>query len=242
MEPKTYGLDTLALICADDISRTLPHFKVKKHGLYLRKRKRTTFAVGTPLPEIETLRWHAGKDEAMAALPIPFTAYEFAAFTLAGMGLSAIERFERLDDEDVLNEAEMTALGSNGGDAREVLREAQRLRLDAYRQQRIEDGRNEDQQPRDADVAAAWLLNDAYQEVACAAVTPGPKDAELAPRPGSEKRWTDERIEDLRTYRDMHGTKAAAEKYGISTARVRALQPGDKPKPKGYSAFNQGPK
>lgn len=58
----------------------------------------------------------------------------------------------------------------------------------------------------------------------------------------SAKRWTPERLADLRKHRDDHGTKKAAEWAGVSEARVRALLPGDKPTKKGYSAFTQGSK
>lgn len=51
-------------------------------------------------------------------------------------------------------------------------------------------------------------------------------------------RWTPDRLQELRAYRAAHGTKKAAEHFGISQSRVRALLPGDKPQPKGYSAFN----
>lgn len=39
---------------------------------------------------------------------------------------------------------------------------------------------------------------------------------------GPRQPWTDERKADLRAYRAEHGTKAAAEHFGISTTRVRA--------------------
>lgn len=57
---------------------------------------------------------------------------------------------------------------------------------------------------------------------------------------GTSKVWTDERLEQLRAYRETHGTKKAAKHFRISTSRVRALLPGNKPAPKGYSAFNLG--
>jgi hypothetical protein len=46
--------------------------------------------------------------------------------------------------------------------------------------------------------------------------------------PGREK-WTDERLAALRAFRDEHGTKAAARKFGISEARIRQLLPTEKP-------------
>lgn len=60
----------------------------------------------------------------------------------------------------------------------------------------------------------------------------------IAERPADASRWTPERLEELRAYRAEHGTKKAAEWAAVSPARVRALLPGDKSQPKGYSAFN----
>lgn len=44
------------------------------------------------------------------------------------------------------------------------------------------------------------------------------------------KKWIPERLAELMEYRAAHGTKKAAEKYGISDSRVRALLPTMKPK------------
>lgn len=66
---------------------------------------------------------------------------------------------------------------------------------------------------------------------------PTPAPAAVQSQAGAKK-WTPERLEELRAYRDKHGTKKAAAWAGVSTARVRELLPGDKPRPKGYSAFN----
>jgi hypothetical protein len=45
------------------------------------------------------------------------------------------------------------------------------------------------------------------------------------PRPEDEerKRWTPDKLAELRAFRDEHGTKAAAKKFGISASRVRQL-------------------
>lgn len=42
-------------------------------------------------------------------------------------------------------------------------------------------------------------------------------------RRGTPKAWTDSMKAELRTYKERHGTKAAADKYGISPTRVRQL-------------------
>ncbi len=66
-----------------------------------------------------------------------------------------------------------------------------------------------------------------------------PPDAGVPPGVrGSARRWTPKMKEQLKKYRTEHGTKAAAQKFEISEARVRALLPAEKSKPKGYSAFN----
>lgn len=60
------------------------------------------------------------------------------------------------------------------------------------------------------------------------------KDAEdmaLLPAPradgtrGTSKRWTPEELAELRSYKAAHGTKATAERFNISQARVRKLVP-----------------
>jgi hypothetical protein len=59
---------------------------------------------------------------------------------------------------------------------------------------------------------------------------------------GTEKRWTPELLTEMAAFRHANGTKAAAEKYSISEARVRKLQPSDNPTPRGHSAFSHRPK
>lgn len=59
---------------------------------------------------------------------------------------------------------------------------------------------------------------------------------------GKDIRWTPERLGKLKAYREKHGTKKAAEYFGITEARVRKLLPREKPKQRGYSAFTQSPK
>lgn len=41
-------------------------------------------------------------------------------------------------------------------------------------------------------------------------------------------RWTDEALSELASYRKLHGTKKAADHFGISGARVRSLLPREK--------------
>lgn len=87
----------------------------------------------------------------------------------------------------------------------------------------------------------ALLLEPAKLEAQAAAlVVRTPAAAEQVPAvvAGTPKTWTPERLEELRAYRGMHGTKKAAAQFGVAESRVRALLPGDKPAPKGFSAFN----
>lgn len=68
---------------------------------------------------------------------------------------------------------------------------------------------------------------------------------ELADELGSEDKaegrliWTDEFKEEVRKFRAEHGTKAAAIKFGISSARIRKKLPGNSVGPRGYNVFNQ---
>lgn len=190
MESKTYGLETLARIVAGRTGATDEHgwsdaihkamlpsyeidpdksrYEVRGGGLW-RNSKASPAAVGTPMAEHDVLEWQPIASDKKPALPIPFTAGEFAAFTLAGFGVMVIERFEGIDDEDELNDVELGKLGRNGADAKELLREAHRLRLAAVQRFGInvaKEGEPPTFQLDDAstDEAAAWLLNDAHRE------------------------------------------------------------------------------
>lgn len=80
---------------------------------------------------------------------------------------------------------------------------------------------------------AAWID-------ATAPKTPAPLVADESAASG--KKWTPERLAEVKAYRDKHGTSQAAKHYGITTTRIRALLPGEKPRPQGYSAFTHQPK
>lgn len=47
--------------------------------------------------------------------------------------------------------------------------------------------------------------------------------------PAPAKKWTAQRLAELAACRKAHGTKAAAERFGVSPARVRELLPSEKP-------------
>lgn len=51
------------------------------------------------------------------------------------------------------------------------------------------------------------------------------------------KKWTPEKLAELKAYRAKHGTKKAASHFNISDGWVRQLLPSEKPKSKGYSAY-----
>lgn len=65
-----------------------------------------------------------------------------------------------------------------------------------------------------------------------------PSDSQSQP----SKRWTGEFLEEVRAYREQHGTLSTAQKYGVSESLIRRKLPRDKPKQLGYSAFTHRPK
>jgi hypothetical protein len=86
-------------------------------------------------------------------------------------------------------------------------------------------------------------LADAFR-TAPESIPPAPPAGEPlpdAPVKGTWKKWTVDRLAELKAYRAKHGTKAAAERFGVTTTRVRALLPTGKPARKGYSAFTHRP-
>jgi hypothetical protein len=56
------------------------------------------------------------------------------------------------------------------------------------------------------------------------------------------KRWTPAALEELKSYREHHSAEKTAQKFSISTARVRQLLPSKDPSSPGYSVFTQRPK
>ena len=85
------------------------------------------------------------------------------------------------------------------------------------------------------------LLNPATPEAAATQLQANPPEPLMAESastaPGNGKVWTPEKLAEAGAYRKKHGTKKTAAHYQVSEARIRQLLPGDKPKPKGYSAF-----
>ena len=68
------------------------------------------------------------------------------------------------------------------------------------------------------------------------AATPAPVAADSASN-APAKKWTAEKLAELKAYRAAHTMPETAKKFGITEQRIRHLLPSDKPKSKGYSAF-----
>lgn len=67
-----------------------------------------------------------------------------------------------------------------------------------------------------------------------------PADSSAAPLDegvSNGKKWTHEKLAEVAAYRKEHGTKKTAAHYQVTEQRIRQLLPGDRTKPKGYSAF-----
>ncbi len=131
MGPRKYSRATLELLCwPDGINDRLPWHELKETGLYLADEPFRSWARRGIFdsPEREVVEWHPRRDPELPALPLPFSARELAAFFLAGGGTFLLEPFE---NDDVPDEEAMALLGENGDAAREVLREACRLRKKA---------------------------------------------------------------------------------------------------------------
>ena len=158
-----FGLDALEVLCGgtDAVAEVLPKYEVnppgKAAGVWLRLPSASHEFRFREMHEAEAdvLEWSShGKDDRYPALPFPFSAYDLAAFGLAGGGVFLADRF--YDGPDI-DETALRQLGRGKEYLRELVRQAHALEHDAYQQQRIKDGRGEDEQPRDADEAARWL-------------------------------------------------------------------------------------
>jgi hypothetical protein len=58
-----------------------------------------------------------------------------------------------------------------------------------------------------------------------------------APVAASRKKWTPEKLAELKAYREAHTMPETVEKFGITEQRIRKLLPTGKPQKKPYSAF-----
>ena len=154
MEPKKYSGRTLNQILRvvrghQTLKQALPYYDLRDDGLWLSERE--SFLGDA---ERAFFEWHPREDIDLPALPVPFTAYDLAAFLLDGGGYFVLEPF---DDDEALDEDALAALGNNAGSAREALQEAHRLYLMA-RARFGSDAAGVRQ-------AANWLLNDAHREL-----------------------------------------------------------------------------
>lgn len=163
MQVEKFGLEALEALCGgtDAVAEVLPMYEVnppgKAEGLWLRLPSAAHEVRHRNMHEAEAtvLEWSPhGDDDRYPALPFLFSAYDLAAFGLAGSGVFLADR---LYDGPDIDEAALRQLGRGKEYLRELVRQAHALEQDAYQQQRIEDGRGEDEQPRDADEAARWL-------------------------------------------------------------------------------------
>ena len=70
------------------------------------------------------------------------------------------------------------------------------------------------------------------------AMTPSPAPAQNTATPAPEatggKKWTPEKLAELKTYREAHTMPETAVKFGISEQRIRELLPSKKPKAKPF--------
>ncbi|MBC7376018.1 MAG: hypothetical protein H7346_01105, partial [Burkholderiaceae bacterium] len=86
MEPKKYSTASLLTMCDDrgngEVKEVLPWHDLNDDGLWLSKPG--PLVVGN---DLETMQWHPRMNGNLPALPIPFSAYELAAFFLAGGGV-----------------------------------------------------------------------------------------------------------------------------------------------------------
>ena len=93
---------------------------------------------------------------------------------------------------------------------------------------------------------AKWQASQQAEQAAKVAPAPAPAPATDAATPapvtGSAsnaptKKWTPERLAELKAFRASHTMPETAKKFGISEQRIRELLPSNNPKSKGYSAF-----
>ena len=106
------------------LKEALPYFDLRDDGLWLAQHD-PALHDSTERPFFE---WHPRENTDLAALPVPFAAYELAAFLLDGGGYFVHAVFNNgasLDAEAI------AALGNNSLKAREALNEAHRLCLEA---------------------------------------------------------------------------------------------------------------
>ena len=66
---------------------------------------------------------------------------------------------------------------------------------------------------------------------------PAPTVEAVTPAPVTNRRWTPEKLAELKAYREAHTMKETAAKFGIAEQRIRQLLPSDKPKAKPFAGL-----
>ena len=154
-----FGLDALEALCGGGsgaVATVLSLYAVETRGgvqgLWMPELTEAQRRMDSATASV--VEWHPHGDSSKPALPLPFSAYDLAAFGLAGGGAILSSRFY---DCSFIDEDELSELGQNAERLRQLVRRTHGLEQDAYRPQRIEDGRSEEEQPRNAREAAQWL-------------------------------------------------------------------------------------
>jgi hypothetical protein len=202
-------------------------------------------------PAVDPLLWQPqeetdGDPVTTPALPFPFAARELAAFMVAGVGSSIQECFG--DWNSGPDPALLYDLGRRTVKSREALIQAYELYRRCEQEleklnsavvssfeeadTRFETARHSDQEKGGVDRVMAekarWrALEDGQKEWRQAMVRALLGAASATGRSGHQPhtRWSDAQKKELSDYRETHGTKAAAETFRISAARVRRLLP-----------------
>lgn len=183
--------------------------------------------------------WNHPRDE---ALPFPFTLAQFRDFCNwhTYFQWEVIEA-KYLNDDGSLDEDALAELEQRGEDAAELVRRYLTGDSDAAAHERKPGGATDhsestqegaaapDEVQANALVRAIAMAVDQHLRNPTDALAAPPIAQQDAPSlPVNNKRWTDEKKAELRTYRERYGTKRAAEHFGITEQRVRQLLPGAK--------------
>jgi hypothetical protein len=151
----TYSEQVFLDICGQDRAELLEAYAVKPNGLWVLDAPAGLTRGGRDIWE-----WHPLRNREVPALPFPFTASQLAAFMWAGNGHGILEKFliyvasKAEADQGLhfcaLGEPALAELGPNGGRAREALKAA----FELFVQADARFGRR-----NDADIGAggAWL-------------------------------------------------------------------------------------
>jgi hypothetical protein len=159
---KEYGLRTLNVLCqqAGGVKKAFEWHELKEDGLWLSEVESdgpalTAWKMLTPHQQAD-VHWHPHQDHHQPALPVPFGAFDFAAFVLEGQGFSFLSENYDDDDPDLPCESALEKLGTNAGVEKQLLKDAYALRAQA--RERF-DLRRRDATADEFAEAAKWLLS-----------------------------------------------------------------------------------